>query len=155
MFILFERCNKIVSRTAQRSFLAGIKSNSIWCIFVIEPTFEFGFKNPNRYVRQVCIEILKESMERIDPKIMKTVLTKCHTYINTSASDSCDVVRATTKKIIKFLEKTHNTLYLHFFLTENFSPSNNDAKLVSILAKDVETVKKNSLGKARRVKIER
>lgn len=156
IFRLFERSNKIVSRSAQNTLLDIIKSNSNWCILVVELTAEFGFKNSNRNSRQIYIDILRESVERItDPKIMKCSLVKCCSYVNSSASDSCDIVRITTKKIINFLERYHNDLYIQFFSTKTFVLVKNDTIINSPAVKNFETGKKISLGKARRIKIER
>lgn len=137
IFRLFERSNKIVSRFAQKALLDIIKSNASWCIFIIELTVEFGFKNPNRNARQLYIDILRESIERIaDPKIMKYSLAKCYVYINSSVSDSCDIVRATAKKIHIFLERYHTNLHIS---TKTFVSANNDVNVNSPARKNTET----------------
>lgn len=154
-FRLFERSNKIVTKSARKTLIDTIKSDHNWGIFVIEPLVESGFKNPNRNVRQICVEILCESIERVnDPKALRNVFSKCCAYINVSLSDSCDIVRATSKKIVQYLEKRHDT---QIFQMENSEPSNNLASISLSSSKNTEAqvVHRVSIGKARRVKIER
>ena len=153
LFRLLERSNKIVTRSVRNTLLDIIMSNANWSMFLIDSIVEFGLKNPNRNVRQVCIEILRESIERLnDSKNLRNALIKCRTYISVSSSDSCDIVRASSKKIIQFLERYHSVLYLQLFQAENSVAEHKNVE-ANILARS--EVRGISLGKARRVKIER
>ena len=160
-----ERSNKLITKYAHGAISATIKANINFVSSTIPLIIDFGRDNCNRFVRQICIELVRELVADLnDPKILDNILMIAGAYIRSSATDSCDVVRACSRKIVDHLKRYENNPFLQTLDIEN-SPKNSTIKNITTLSPN--TNRKNSdrnttsvsvqkpkvHGKAQRVKI--
>lgn len=162
---LCERSNKILTKKSHEAISTIVKAHVNLTPSTIPLIIDFGRDSCSRFVRQICIEITKELVESMnDPKILHNILNIADSYIRLSLTDSCDVVRATARKIIDHLKKYENNPFSQTLNTEN-SQSNSTDKIISAStpnskskssdrnATSISVQKPKALGKAQRVKI--
>lgn len=158
-----ERSNKIITKYAHEAISVIIKANLNFISVTIPLVIDFGRDNCNRFVRQICIEVIKELVEYSnDPKIVDNILAIAGAYIKSSANDSCDVVRSCSRKIGCAIKKCESNPFLQTLDIEN-SPKNNTEKKFSALCPNANRKNSNMIsvsvqkpkvhGKAQRVKI--
>lgn len=160
-----ERSNKIITKKSHEAISVIVKAHLNLITSNIPLIIDFGQDSCNRFARQICIDIIKELFESInDSKILNNIMNIADSYIRLSSTDSCDVVRATARKIIYHLKKYENSPFSQSLTIEN-SQSNSSGKIVSALtpnakskssdrkATSISVQKPKALGKAQRVKI--
>lgn len=161
---ILEKSNKIVSRSAHVSISNIIKSNTDLAPRAVPLIVEFGHDNRNKFVRKICVELLKETIEfSDDKKSLDSILRFAGTYIKKSAADSCNVVRENSKKIMEHIEKYNSDLFQEYFgirnsiiYSENSIKSSAPSLNLGNSEKEITTMnaqKSKGLGKAQRVRI--
>lgn len=160
-----ERSNKIITKKSHEAISVIVKAHLNLITSNIPLIIDFGRDSCNRFVRQICIDIIKELVESLnDSKILNYILNIADSYIRFSSTDSCDVVRATARKIIDHLKKYDNSPFSQTLTIEN-SQSSSSGKVILALTPNskskssdrnvtsISVQKPKALGKAQRVKI--
>lgn len=158
-----ERTNRIIVKCARESIANIIRTHSHLIMAVLQSIVQAGNKNCNRLTRQICIDLVKIAIESCsDQLILTDIINTSSTYVKSSASDSCNVVRDTARCIIENLRNIQNYPSAMQFKSENIRPSpvnrlklSSCPKMSEIKNDPAPIVKKSKavMGKAQRVKI--
>jgi hypothetical protein len=159
-----ERSNKILTKQAHESISVIIKANLNLISSTIPLIIDFGRNSSNKFVRQICIEIIKELIESFDePKILDSIFNVAGKFIRYSTTDSCDLVRATSRKIIDYFKKYEISPFLKIMDSENSQKIHISKNIIESSPKNIRkssdrnttsfsVQKPKGLGKAQRVK---
>lgn len=142
-----------------------IKADCNNSLFIVPLIIESGQKNCNRAMRQTCISLLEKVMDNnLSEAILNEVLQMSGSYIKECVSDSCNIVRETSRNLIEHLRSDYKSRIDLFVESENIktpvvkkaaSVVNQQLKNPISKSKPMQVAKKGkpSLGKAQRIKI--